>query len=236
MLTSPNANSLTPFDANQLVPWSLELAKGSVSREKMTVHVIKCSAWHDDVVTLGFPSKSHFSTRGSLAVWKADPMEAAAQDKSAVPVRRHTNSGSGHLAALAATDVTPSVAELLLFPDDTTSFHRQLRMLQYDYAFDVYDGTGVDAITLAVGASHPMLRGGTMVTTILESICLFGSISVREGALLDPCERRQKRNILRHLPVVDLTFGIQNCYIPPASMSYSDDGQTRCLPEWKAAA
>lgn len=231
VLTSPSVNNLAPFDANQLVPWYLELAvKGSVSREKMTLHVVKCSASHEDV-TLGVSTKSHLSTRGSLAVWKADPMEAAIQDKAAVPVRRRTNSGGAHFAALAATDVSRSVAELLLFPDDTVSFHRELRLLQYDYAFDVYDGTGVDAITLAVGASHPMLRGGTMVTTILESIYLFGSVSAREGALLDPCERRQKRNILRHLPVVDFTFGIQNCYIPPASNSYSDDGQTRCLPE-----
>jgi hypothetical protein len=104
-------------------------------------------------------------------------------------------------------------------------------MLQYDYAFDVWDDSQIDAVTLSVGASHPLLTGGTMVTTILESIYAFGSMTAREGAVLDPSEASRKRNILRHLPAVDFIFGVQNIFIPVDSLSYSDDGITRCTPE-----
>ena len=53
----------------------------------------------------------------------------------------------------------------------------------------------------------------------------------REDSVLDPIERRRKRNILRHLPATDFTFGIQNIFIPPESDSYSNDGQSLFLPE-----
>lgn len=72
---------------------------------------------------------------------------------------------------------------------------------------------------------------GTIITTILESIYAFGSLTAREGAVLDPSEKARKRNILKHLPAVDFTFGIQNAFIPPESNSYSDDGQSICVPE-----
>ncbi len=104
-------------------------------------------------------------------------------------------------------------------------------MLQYDYAFDISQDSKVDALTLSVGANHPMLNGGSMVTTILESIYARGSVTARQHAVLDPKERRRKRNILRHLPAIDMTFGVQNSFIPPESYSYTDDGQTRSLPE-----
>lgn len=143
-----------------------------------------------------------------------------------------------HRAALAGATVSPSVAEILLFPDNQDSFHRgteDMRMLRYDYAFDVSEDSKVDAITFSVGATHSMLNGGSMVTTILESIYAFGSVTARENAVLDPMERRRKRNILRHLPAVDFTFGVQNGYIPPESNSYTDDGQTKTLPSMDGA-
>ena len=74
-----------------------------------------------------------------------------------------------------------------------------------------------------------------MVTTILESIYAFGSVTARENASLDPIERRRKRNILRHLPAIDFSFGVQNGYIPPESQSYTDDAQTKSLPEMDGA-
>jgi hypothetical protein len=115
------------------------------------------------------------------------------------PFGRRTASFA-HRAALAGTTDAPSAASILLFPEKTESLHGQNRLLQYDYAFDVSEDSKIDAITMSVGATHPMLNGGSMVTTILESIYAFGSVTARDNAALDPIERRRKRNILRHLP------------------------------------
>ena len=231
-------STVPPFDANTSVPWFLELsAKGSVSHEKMSVHILKMATRHEDSVG-AIPVKSQFATRGSLAFWKGDPSTL-----DPVDLRRRQSFGHNRVNSLGHNRVnsfgrpaleredSPSVAAILLFPDETSSFHNELRMLQYDYAFDVFEDTKVDAITLTVGATHPMLNGGTMVTTILDSIYAYGSVSAREHAVLDPIERRRKRNILRHLPATDFTFGIQNVYMPPESSSYSDDGLTLFLPE-----
>ena len=68
------------------------------------------------------------------------------------------------------------------------------------------------------------------VTAIFEYIFASGSVTARENATLDPIERKRKRNILKHLPAVDFTFGVQNGFIPPESSSYMDDGQTKTLP------
>lgn len=236
---SPTAaanNQLPPFDANQLVPWFLEVAaKGTVHDKKLTLHLVKLLLQHDDSSSPTASSK--FSTSGSFAVWKADLQKAdlSKTSNSSSPTSTHRRSASyGHLMALSSSVDAPSVAEVLLFPEKTKSLSRAqkvFRMLQYDYAFDVWDDSQIDALTLSVGASHPMLKGGHMVTTILESIYAFGSVTAREGAMADPTELARKRNILRHLPAVDFTFGIQNVFIPLESLSYSDDGQTKCTPE-----
>jgi hypothetical protein len=76
-----------------------------------------------------------------------------------------------------------------------------------------------------------MLKGGTIVSCILESIYAYGTIFAREGSVADPSEKLRKRNILRHLPAVDLTAGIQNTYLPKQSVNYFDDGNTRSIPE-----
>jgi hypothetical protein len=227
-------SALPPFDANELVPWFLELSvKGTVSHQKMTVHVLKLSARHEDK-HVNKPRKSVFTTSGSLAVWKADPSKAQASTLSS-DRGGHKRSGSfGHLMALAAPGYSASVGAILFSLDEprgSSRAQRLLRMLQYDYAFDVWDDSQIDAVTLSVGASHPMLSSGTMVTTVVESIYAFGSMTARDGAILDPSEPARKRNILRHLPAVDFTFGIQNIFIPAESLSYSDDGLTRCTPE-----
>lgn len=229
-------STLPPFDANELVPWFLEIsAKGTINEEKMTVHILKMSARHEDKRSFT-QQKSNFTMSGSLAVWKADLLTAQKSTMSSPAglQRRRSNSFS-HLMALAASSgEAASVGAILLSLDETggsSKAQRLLRMLQYDYAFDVWDDSQVDAVTLSVGASHPLLTGGTMVTTILESIYAFGSMTAREGSVLDPSEPARKRNILRHLPAVDFTFGVQNIFIPVDSLSYSDDGITRCTPE-----
>ena len=221
--------SIQPFDANNLVPWFMHLsAKGVVSRERLSIHIIKCTAQHEDTVS-AVPTKSSFSTSGSFAVWRADLSKVLASEN--IPADRKAS--YGHLVALASSEEAPSVGAMLLYPDDQgiSSRHRLFRMLEYDYAFEIWDDTQIDAITLAVGASHPMLKGGTMVTLILESIYALGSITARENAIIDPGAWKRKRNVLLHLPAVDFTFGIQNAFIPPESLSYSDDGQTKCIPE-----
>jgi len=157
----------------------------------------------------------------------------------------------------------PPLHALLLFPDTyvpTASSSRSNSnnpyLVEYDYAFDIDDSTNLDAVSLSYGASHPMLKGGTIISCMLESIYAYGSIFAREGAVADPGEKLRKRNILRHLPAVDLTAGIQNskqlksiafhkifasahivcfafnpAYISKDSVSYFDDGNTRSIPE-----
>mmetsp|Transcript_36708 Transcript_36708/g.88723 ORF Transcript_36708/g.88723 Transcript_36708/m.88723 type:complete len:2250 (+) Transcript_36708:90-6839(+) len=222
------------FNANNLVPWKLDVsAKGHLEKEKISFYLVNCSLEHtDDTETISGGTTSRFKTRGSLALWKAPGIATGASGKSIgakSPFARRST--FVHRAALVGT--SPSIAEMLLFPDNQDSFYRGSevsRMLQYDYAFDVSEDSKVDAITLSVGATHPMLNGGSMVTTILESIYAYGSFTARENAALDPIERQQKRNVLRHLPAIDFTFGVNNCFIPPESNSFTDDGQTKTIP------
>ena len=245
-----HARSPPHFDANLLVPWLLELsAKGTVSHEKLSVHILKLAATNSgsplDVVPM--QQKCKFMTKGSFAIWKhrthsrtmsmdsdQKPQESTVHS-TPVPRHRRTRSTGRAKSTLGhpelETDDSPSVAAIFMFPDETSSFHNDLRMLQYDYLFDVSEDSKLDAVTISIGATHPMLNGGTMITTILDSVYAFGSMSAREDSVLDPIERRRKRNILRHLPAIDFTFGIQNIYIPTESDSYSDDGQSLFLPE-----
>ena len=202
----------------------------SVQADRLTVHLTNCSLHHEDMAAT-FPAKSQLKVRGSFALWKASADNIAPSGMSKAAAVRRTGSFA-HRAALAGpTDPESSVAAILLFADEIESYHRGMPMLRYDYAFDVSEDSKLDAVTFSVGASHPMLNGGSMVTTILESIYAYGSVSARDSAILDPMERRRKRNILRHLPAIDFTFGIQEIFIPPESFSYTDDGQTRSLPQ-----
>lgn len=239
------------FDANLLVPWLIELsAKGTISHEKLSVHVLKLAATQSGSPVGVTPTqqKSQFMTRGSFAIWKlrtrsrtmsvdSDHKQPQGNTMHLTPAPRHRRTRSaGRVKSTVGhpeleTDDSPSVAAIFLFPDETSSFHNDLRMLQYDYLFDVSEESKLDAVTISIGATHPMLNGGTMITAILDSIYAFGSMAAREDSVLDPIERRRKRNILRHLPAIDFTFGIQNIYIPNESDSYSDDGQSLFLPE-----
>jgi len=127
------------YDANEQVPWSLDFsAKGTMSRERMTVHVRKLSLLHDDKVA-EIPLLSKIGARGSMAVWRADPTSRAVSEASAIPAKHRASSFGSHHPELA--EESPSVADLLMFPQDADEFHRDLRLLQYDYAFDVSDDT-----------------------------------------------------------------------------------------------
>lgn len=228
-----NKTNITPYDANLAVPWFFQFkAKGTVSHEKMTFRLIKLTARQQDGPSTVPLCK--FNSTGSFAIWKADPtMAQNSFEISPVPMRRRGGSRANLVANRHAipSEESPSVAAVLLFPDETTSFHRDQRLLTYDYAFDIADDTCIDSVTLSIGATHPMLKGATKITTILESLYCYGSMGARENAVLDPLERKRKRNILRHLPAIDFTVGLQNVFIPADTHPYSDDGQTLFLPE-----
>ena len=220
------------FNANKLVPWKLQLsAKGSVEKDKISFHLLNCSFNHADP-TSPIRAESQVAIKGSFAIWKATSLANTNNRNTGNSLfNRRT---FAHRAALSSGTESPSVAAMLLFPENFESFHQVTRLLQYDFAFDSEDSR-IDAITFSVGASHPMLNGGSMITTIMESIYASGSVSARENAALDPIERKKKRNVLKHLPAVDFTFGVQNGFIPVESKSYMDDGQTRTLPKMDGA-
>ena len=213
-----------PFDSNRLVPWKVNVsAKGSMEKDKVSFHLLNCSFEHSQTndASKVTPADSQINIKGSFAIWKTSLTTSASRNK----VHSLLNL---HRAALASALESPSVSAMLLFPKQYESLH-QARLLQYDFAFDSADSK-IDAITCSVGANHPMLNGGSMVTIIFESIYAFGSVTARENATLDPMERKRKRNILKHLPAVDISFGVQNGFIPLESDSYMDDGQTRTVP------
>ena len=230
------------FDANQLVPWLFELsAKGRVDADKVSVAVTKLSLTHESVAS-SHATSSWLSMTGSIVLSKANPrVPALSSSPIASPIKSLAQtrrlSSDLHFNSLAGSSDSPSVCEILLFSDQsssTASYSKRLaHLLAYDYAFDIADDTHLDAISLSIGADHHMLKGDTIITTVVESIYAHGSLSAREGAMFDATEKRKKRNILRHLPAVDFTAGIQNIFIPEGSMSYSDDGQTKCFPELK---
>jgi hypothetical protein len=228
-ISSPKGYA-SSYDANNVVPWKLELSlQGYFSHEKVLVNITKCIAKHDPPSSADMNSPNIYnggsliSLSGSVEVWRPIPGSVASKIGRS-KISHHTKS---------ASSVFPSVCSTLLFTDPSKTIPSKARVedfLEYDYAFEFGKDTRIDALSLSVGASHPMLKGGTIVTTILESIYASGSVTARQGALLDMTEVKRKRYILRHLPAVDLTTGIQNAYIPEESMSYSDDGQTFSVP------
>ncbi|GKY98734.1 hypothetical protein MPSEU_000829700 [Mayamaea pseudoterrestris] len=229
--TTGSFRQSSPFDANQVVPWLLEFqAKGTVNHDKLSIHILKCSAKHEEVRN-GAPAINQLSVRGNMAVWKLPP--GCGNVSSPVPMQRKVPAFGirrRNSNPVVGIEDTPAVAAVLLFPEETEAYRQDQRMLKYDYSFDVAEDSRIDAITLSVGASHMMLNGGTMMTFILENLYAFGTFAARDDAVLDPIERHRKRNILRHLPATDFAAGVQNVYIPVESNSYSDDGLTLFVP------
>ena len=215
------------FDSNSLTPWYFEVSvDGSLSNDKLVFNMTRCLGRHNDVRT---SSMSALSLSGSAIVSRAKAGATA-------PGHRRTPSRTlikRPLPAVTALEVPPpSVHALLMFPETIgQSVPSENHLLEYDYVFDVGEETNIDAVSLSYGASHPMLKGGTIVSSVLESMYAYGTIFAREGSVLDPCEALRKRNILKHLPAVDFTAGIQNAFVDKNSLSYIDDGHTRSIPE-----
>lgn len=223
------------FDANSLVPWYFEAsANGSIGKDKLVVNIPVCKARHVDDDSL-IPSKSILTLTGSVVICRAQS-SATISDRRPVPARpmhKRTLSSNSHLAALNAQTDAPPIHALMLFPETYVSSTKRSNnhLLEYDYEFDVGEESHLDAISLSYGASHPMLKGGTIISCMLESIYAYGSIFAREGAIADPSEKLRKRNVLRHLPAVEFTAGVENFYLPKQSVSYFDDGNTKSIPE-----
>jgi hypothetical protein len=68
---------------------------------------------------------------------------------------------------------------------------------------------------------------------VFESIYAWGTVSAREGSVLNPYEPTRKRNLLKHVPAIDFTAGIHNAFIPEQSLSYIDDGISKIIPQMK---
>lgn len=214
------------FNSNSLTPWYFEVSvDGSLRNDKLVFNVNRCLGRQNDVRT---SSMSALSLSGSAIVSRAKAGATA-------PGHRRTPSRTlitRPLPAVTALEVPPpSVHALLMFPETIGQSGPSNHLLEYDYVFDVGEETNIDAVSLSYGASHPMLKGGTIVSCILESMYAYGTIASREGSVLDPSEALRKRNILKHLPAVDFTAGIQNAFVERNSLSYIDDGHTRSIPE-----
>ena len=233
-ISVPNATHLPSqlFDANSIAPWYFETAvDGSLTSEKIVVNVSRCLGRHQDERS-SFPTRSVFSLSGSVVVCRAKSNTAVMNRLPSIekPLLKRNLSGT---LAKNTTSALPPIHALLMFPDTyvPSSKRSSQHLVEYDYAFDVGEETQLDTVSLSYGASHPMLKGGTIVSCMLESIYAYGSIHAREGAVVDPSEKLRKRNILRHLPAVDFTAGVENMFIPKSSISYLDDGNTRSIPE-----
>jgi len=236
-------------------------AEGEILKDKILFNLEKASAIHHAHLkphnNLEPDQRSQISVSGDLIIQRQDTPASFGHNTSSgysTPPRARINSKddkfksptSPNISYLKALPIKaldpPSITAILLFPKlfpqssikkrygaQTQQPHNNF--LQYDYAFEINENSKIDAISLSVGASHPLLNGGTMIATVLESIYAHGYIGARENATINPYEMRRKRNILKHLPAVDFSCGIGHLFIPEESCSYSDDGQNMCLPE-----
>ncbi len=210
--------------------------KGKMDTDNISVNFTNISAAHNpsaqSLILNDVPEPgSKISFSGNVLISRPD---AAALDKGfKLSNLSRRSMSTTHLHSLALNSESRHVAAIVLYPEkpSVTTAKRQRNLLKYDYSFDVGEDTAIDAVSLSIGASHPMLKGGTIITTILESLYAYGSMSARDNSVLDTGELHRKRNILKHLPAIDVTAGIQNIFIPEESMSYSDDAQTKCIPE-----
>jgi hypothetical protein len=122
-----------------------------------------------------------------MAVWKVDPTARFVGTRD-LPLRPRAHSFSHRRVNCSAvrrfkTEDLDSHPWQPCFP--TRRPFTTIGMVQYDYAFDVSEDTKVDAITLPWGANHPCSMW-TMVTTILDSIYAYGSLSAREMLFWTP--------------------------------------------------
>ena len=242
-------NATIPYDANNMSPWMIEgSAHGKIEKERLSIYLTKLSITNQqrqtlsDDDTISHEGKSTVNLTGNLLIFKSESDPSVSMQNLSLNLSPGTGSPPRQplrrrsVSASAATSDLPSVSKILFLQssnNSTTSAQKRLleQALQYDYTLDIDDSTHIDALSVSIGADNSLLQGGTMITTVFESIYANGSMSAREGSVLDVISRKRKRDILRHLPIVDITAGVENVYIPTQSMSFSDDGQTRYLPE-----
>ena len=230
------------FDANRVVPWLLEASlQGTLDRDRVSLNISNVTASHSMPDKMGNVQKScHLSLSGSCVIQRADP--AVLQSDAALYYPELENSRVSSSPNLSNIKMIPhrdkpSVAATLAFPDlvaASSKAERLKQLLQYEYSFDIPETTNLDSVSVSVGVTHPMLKGATLVTTVLESVYAFGTLTSRKGSsILNPFAPTRKRNLLRHIPSTDFTVGILNAYIPQQISSYIDDGNSIILPEMR---
>jgi hypothetical protein len=249
------AGRAIPFDANNVVPWTLEVSmQGTIDQDRVKINLSKFCASHQtnrsisssSLKDLGTPAgntkKYEVSVSGGCVIHTADPSlipsESVCTNPFTKPIaERKTFAGNTqHQPEWMDIKDKPSVCATLLFPDyvaASSKVQRMKQLLQYDYSFDIAENSTIDAVSISVGVSHPMLHGSTIVTTVFESIYAWGTVSAREGSVLNPYEPTRKRNLLKHVPAIDFTAGIHNAFIPEQSLSYIDDGISKIIPQMK---
>ena len=254
MKSTTGAAGGIPFDANNVIPWLFEVSmQGTIDHNSVKINLSKCRASHhtslpmssssliDLVDNGGNPKKYEVNVSGSCVIHTADPSllppESVCTNPFTQPIaKRRAPTGIQQSKWMNNVKDKPSVCATLLFPDfaaASSKMQRMKQLLQYDYSFDIAENTNIDALSVSIGVSHPLLRGSTIVTTVFESIYAWGTVSAREGSMLNPFEPTRKRNLLKHIPAIDFTAGIQNAFIPEQSLSYIDDGISKILPQMK---
>ena len=205
------SSEIEPYDANKTNPWLISVsANGAFEKDQVKFNVNNVLLTHDT-------SSSAVALSGYYEIFKSSPKQNGDQ----------------------SFPMPGSVASLLIqqYTSKTKSLQRRLqRVLQYNYSFELDEinnvhSTKLDAVSMSIGASHRLLQGGTLITTVFEQLSCKGSFRSKPDAYLDILASKKKRDILRHLPVVNIIVGIQNVFIPPNNKNYSDDGWHKYLPD-----
>jgi hypothetical protein len=244
------------FDANKLVPWLLEASvHGSIDPDRVSVNISHITASHSSWDKVGNKQSScQVSLSGSCGIQRADPevLQANAAlyypelDLGGPPSAPNSRRPSAN-GTLNSSDwmpkkpyrESPSVGAIMLFPDlvaASSKAERLKQLLRYEYSFDIADHTNLDAISVSLGVTHPMLKGATIITTVLESVYLNGTIASHKeehSSILNPFAPTRKRNLLRHIPATDVTIGINNAFIPEQALCFIDDGNSAIVPEMR---
>ena len=210
-----------PYDANTDKPWSFDIALHAT---------IKHSEIKVNVTTLR-------AAQQGKTVDESSRLEAACSFEISLPDTAESEAGP----AVTTTLVKQALGLLDPPPSSRSSRNNLARnnlarnapppsqvALDHSYNFTLLTPATLSTVTVNITAAHPMLKGGTNLTLILQHL-------LTSGSLLSPPSSRlylppRKRDVMRFLPVVDFRGGVGNFYVPRGSGSFTDDGITRVVP------
>lgn len=134
-----------------------------MNADRITMVFSEISATHDPFSDKNYIgnntdiSGSKITATGKVVICRPDAaaLEKAYTQEMNIPRKISTS----QLHSLALDSECIPVAATILYPYETTSTtKRQKNLLKYDYSFDIGEDTSIDAVSLSVGASHPMLK------------------------------------------------------------------------------